>query len=63
MEFIDFLTRACTLLASDSGRHSFCLRGLAARGELHAAGAKAYTELKNICVWVKHNAGMGLTLS
>jgi DNA modification methylase len=28
-------------------------------GELHAAGAKAYTELKNVCVWVKHNAGMG----
>ena len=27
--------------------------------ELIAAGRNVYTELKNICVWVKHNAGMG----
>ena len=27
--------------------------------ELLAAGNLAYFELKNICVWVKHNAGMG----
>ena len=28
-------------------------------GELHAAGSKVFAELKNICIWVKHNAGMG----
>ncbi len=28
-------------------------------GELLAAGKGAYSELINICVWVKHNAGMG----
>jgi DNA modification methylase len=28
-------------------------------GELLAAGKRVYSELKNMCVWVKHNAGMG----
>ena len=28
-------------------------------GELLAAGKQAYTELKNLCVWAKDNAGMG----
>jgi hypothetical protein len=28
-------------------------------GELLAAGASAYTEVKNLCVWVKDCAGMG----
>jgi hypothetical protein len=28
-------------------------------GELTAAGKGAYAELTNICVWVKHNGGMG----
>ena len=28
-------------------------------GEMLAAGNKAYTELKNLCAWVKKNAGMG----
>src|SRR6188472_3471305 len=27
--------------------------------ELLAAGRGVYGELKNLCVWVKHNAGMG----
>jgi DNA modification methylase len=27
--------------------------------ELLAAGREAYAELKNLCVWAKHNAGMG----
>ena len=27
--------------------------------ELLAAGAEAYNELKNLCVWIKDNAGMG----
>ena len=28
-------------------------------GELLAAGSAVYSELKNCCVWVKTNAGMG----
>jgi DNA modification methylase len=28
-------------------------------GELLAAGGRAYTELKNLCVWTKDNPGMG----
>jgi DNA modification methylase len=28
-------------------------------GELLAAGTQAYSELKNVCVWTKDNAGMG----
>jgi DNA modification methylase len=28
-------------------------------GELLAAGREAYAELKNVCAWVKDNAGMG----
>ena len=27
--------------------------------ELLAAGGEAYTELKNVCIWAKDNAGMG----
>jgi DNA modification methylase len=28
-------------------------------GEMLTAGGKSYTELKNLCVWAKTNAGMG----
>jgi DNA modification methylase len=60
-EFTAFLTKACKLLASNSADgsiHFLCMdwRHL---GELLAAGREVYSELKNICVWVKHNAGMG----
>jgi len=61
MEFIAFLTRACTLLARnsiDGSIHFICMdwRHLS---ELLEAGELAYTELKNLCVWVKDNGGMG----
>ncbi len=60
-EFTAFLTRACSLLAghsADGSLHFICMdwRHL---GELQAAGAAIYSELKNLCVWVKSNAGMG----
>ena len=60
-EFTDFLGRVCSLLAShsaDGSIHFVCMdwRHL---GELLAAGKQAYSELKNICVWAKDNAGMG----
>jgi DNA modification methylase len=60
-EFTDFLGRALRNLAAFSGDgslHYVCMdwRHL---DELLAAGRQAYGELKNLCVWVKDNAGMG----
>lgn len=60
-EFIGFLTSALGLMAQhsrDGSIHYICMdwRHL---GELLTAGGAAYSELKNICVWCKDNAGMG----
>jgi DNA modification methylase len=60
-EFTAFLGRALRNLAAFSAAgslHYVCMdwRRL---DELLAAGAEAYGELKNLCVWVKDNAGMG----
>jgi DNA modification methylase len=60
-EFIAFLTRVCSLMArysTDGSIHYICMdwRHMA---ELLEAGRLAYTELKNLCVWTKDNAGMG----
>ena len=60
-EFISFLTRACSLMARysiDGSIHFVCMdwRHMA---EVLEAGRLAYTELKNLCVWVKDNGGMG----
>jgi DNA modification methylase len=60
-EFITFLTRALRLLTTfsvEGALHYICMdwRHL---GELLAAGRAVYGELKNLCVWVKHNGGMG----
>jgi DNA modification methylase len=60
-QFTGFLATACGLAARhsrDGAIHFICMdwRHL---GELLAAGTRVYSELKNICVWVKHNAGMG----
>jgi DNA modification methylase len=60
-EFITFLTTVFSNLArhsQDGSIHYQCIdwRHLA---ELLEAGRLAYTELKNICVWVKDNGGMG----
>jgi DNA modification methylase len=60
-QFTGFLATACGLAARhsrDGAIHFICMdwRHL---GELLAAGTRIYSELKNICVWVKHNAGMG----
>jgi hypothetical protein len=60
-EFTDFLTRVCLHLKRSSRAgaiHYICMDWRHA-GELLAAGNEIYPELKNICVWVKHNAGMG----
>jgi 16S rRNA G966 N2-methylase RsmD len=60
-QFTRFLTAACTLMArhsTDGAIHYLCMDWRHV-GELLAAGSAIYSELKNICVWVKHNAGMG----
>jgi hypothetical protein len=60
-EFTAFLAQVCRNLAAFStggSLHYICIdwRHCA---ELLAAGRDAYGELKNVCVWVKDNAGMG----
>ena len=60
-QFISFLTRACSLMARysiDGSIHFVCM-DWRHMSELIEAGRMAYTELKNLCVWVKDNAGMG----
>jgi DNA modification methylase len=60
-EFTAFLAGACrnlTAFSAAGSLHFICMdwRHL---DELLAAGADAYGELKNLCIWVKNNAGMG----
>ncbi len=60
-EFTAFLTQACRNLAAysvDGSLHYVCMdwRHL---DEMLAAGREAYHQLKNLCVWVKDNGGMG----
>jgi DNA modification methylase len=60
-EFTAFLRQAFRNLAAfsiDGALHYICIdwRHL---DELLVAGRDAYSELKNLCVWVKDNAGMG----
>ena len=60
-EFRRFLSKACSLLARYSvpeALHFVCM-DWRHMGELLAAGRDVYNELKNVCVWVKDNAGMG----
>ena len=60
-EFISFLTRACSLMAKysiDGSIHFLCM-DWRHMSELLEAGRLAYTEMKNLCVWAKDNAGMG----
>jgi DNA modification methylase len=60
-EFTAFLGDAfCNLAAfSEDGSIHFVCMDWRHVEELLAAGREAYDELKNICVWVKDNAGMG----
>ena len=60
-EFTQFLERSLGLLAANSKAgsiHYVCMdwRHLP---ELQSAGSSVYTELKNLCVWVKDKGGMG----
>ena len=60
-EFVSFLALTCALLVChsvDGSIHFVCMDWRQA-GNLIVAGKASYSELKNICVWTKHNAGMG----
>jgi hypothetical protein len=61
IEFTSFLTRCCALMAKhsvDGSIHFVCMDWRHA-SEMLEAGRLAYTDFKNICVWVKDNGGMG----
>jgi DNA modification methylase len=58
-EFAEFLTNALPQLARntvDGALHFICM-DWRHTGELIAAARPVYTEFKNLCVWVKDNAG------
>jgi DNA methylase len=60
-QFTAFLGQAFRNLAAfsiDGSIHFVCMDWRHVE-ELLAAGREAYDELKNICIWVKDNAGMG----
>lgn len=60
-EFTAFLYDALSNLvlnSSDGALHYVCMDWRHLR-ELMSAGARVYTELKNLCVWNKTNGGMG----
>jgi DNA modification methylase len=59
--FIAFLTESlavCERNAVDGSIHYVCMDWRHV-GELMAAGTSVFSELKNLCVWVKSNAGQG----
>lgn len=60
-QFTEFLTQWMHLAAqhSEDGAIAFCCMDWRHLGECLAAGEQAFTELKNIVVWVKTNAGQG----
>ena len=60
-EFIAFLDQACRNLAafSDDGSLHYLFMDWRHIEDLLAVGRGVYGELKNLCVWVKDNAGMG----
>jgi DNA modification methylase len=60
-QFTAFLIRLFSLLARDSldGALHYITMDWRHMAEVLAAGEKVYTELKNICVWVKNHTGLG----
>jgi DNA modification methylase len=60
-EFAGFLATVCQLMVAntvDGSIHAVCM-DWRHMSEILTAGRLAYSELKNVCVWNKHNAGMG----
>lgn len=60
-QYVEFLSKAFLLLArysADGSIHFVCIDWRHVK-DLLTAGERAYSELLNLCIWVKHNAGMG----
>jgi DNA modification methylase len=57
-EFLEHVLRLCAHHSIDGSIHFVCMDWRHIE-ELAAAGRAIYTTLKNICVWVKTNAGQG----
>ena len=60
-QFTRFLTKACSLLAyhTSAGSLHFVFMDWRHLNELLTAGRKAYSDLLNLCVWVKNKGGLG----
>jgi DNA modification methylase len=60
-EFTDFLTKVCQFIVKNSKPGSVAALFMDWRHtrELLRAGDASFSELLNICAWIKHNAGMG----
>ena len=60
-QFTAFLAQACALLARSSfdGALHYLFIDWRHIGELLAAAQGVYSELKNVCVWIKNHTGMG----
>ncbi|MFD2251597.1 DNA modification methylase [Pseudochelatococcus lubricantis] len=56
--FLEAALRLCAEHAMDGSLHYICMDWRHV-GELSLAGGRVYDALKNICVWVKSNAGQG----
>lgn len=57
-EFLKSVFRNLAAFSTDGSLHYVCM-DWRHMWEVMAAGRKAYTELKNLCVWNKTNGGMG----
>ena len=60
-EFVEFLFTSLRLMAANSadGAIHFVCMDWRHQYEMLTAGRRVYSELKNLCVWAKTNAGMG----
>jgi DNA modification methylase len=60
-EFRQFLTKSMKMLVqhTSNGSLHYVFMDWRHAADVLEAGNGLYTELKNICVWAKHNAGMG----
>jgi len=58
VKFLSTIFGLCARYSVDGSIHFVCM-DWAHLNELLAAACPIYSELKNMCVWVKHNAGMG----
>lgn len=56
--FLEQVLGHCAAYSVDGSIHFVCM-DWRHMGELQAAGSAVYSDLKNVCIWVKTNAGQG----